>query len=88
MIAALSFHFSWETGNILADCSGHSMQLFPVKNLIREEDGVGCSVRGTACLICWYVWRENPEGVGFHVDYHNLYFWNEKLENVHQQQVV
>lgn len=29
-----------------ADCSGHSMQLLPVKNLIRGEDVVGCSVRG------------------------------------------
>lgn len=29
-----------------ADYSGHSMQLLPVKNLIRGEDVVGCSVRG------------------------------------------
>lgn len=42
----------------LADCSGYSLEPLPMKNLIRGEDSVGCSVRGTACLGCLYAWKE------------------------------
>lgn len=34
-----------------------------MKNLIRGEDGVGCNVRATACLICSYAWKENSEAL-------------------------
>lgn len=60
-----------------------------MKNLIRGEDGVGCSVKGTACLICSsYAWTENSGGVSLHVDHGNLFFWNEKLENMRDQNKV
>lgn len=66
-----------KTTATLAECQGYSMWLFPVKNVIRGEDGVGCCVRGTEHLICRQPWWKNLVEVVLRLDCDNV-----SLENV------